>query len=68
MNAISPLRHVRDSGGGWQHVGGVADDVVRRIGLQTIRFHLNRAAVSGSCEALASIREADAIRCQLGLS
>ena len=68
MNAISPLRHVRDGDGGWRHVGGVADGVVRRIGLRAIRFHLNRAAASGGCEALASVREADAIRCQLGLS
>ncbi len=68
MNAISPLRHVRDGGGGWRHVGGVADGVVRRIGLRAIRVHLDRAAASGSCEALASVREADAIRRQLGLS
>ncbi len=66
MNAISPLRHVRD--GGWRHVGGVADDVVRRIGFRAIRFHLNRAAASGGCEALASFREANGIRQQLELS
>lgn len=66
MNAISPLRHVRD--GAWRHVGGVADGVVHRIGLRAIRFHLDRAAASGGCVALASVREADAIRRQLGLS
>ncbi len=68
MNAISPLRHVRDGGGGWRHVADVGDDVVRRIGLRAIRFHLNRAAASGGCEALASVREANAIRRQVGLS
>ena len=68
MNAISPLRHVRDGGDGWRHVGGVADDVVRRIGFRAIRYHLNRAAESGSRETLAHFREADAIRRQLGLS
>ena len=66
MNAISPLRHVRDSG--WRHVGGAADGVVRRIGLRAIRAHMNRAAVSGNCEARASVREANAIRRQIGLS
>ena len=66
MNAISPLRHVRD--GGWRHVGGVADGVVRRIGLRAIRVHLDRAAGSSGGEAMASLREADALRRQLGLS
>ncbi len=67
MNAISPLRR---GGGGdeWQHIGGVADDVVRRIGLRAIRFHLNRAAESSGCEAMASIREANAICRKLELS
>ena len=68
MNAISPLRRVRDGGGGWRHVGAVADGVVRRIGLQAIRVHLGRAAGSSGCEAMASIREANGIRQQLGLS
>ena len=68
MNAILPLRHVRGGDGGWQHVGGVADGVVRRIGLRAIRVHLDRAAGSSSGEAMASFREADAIRRQLGLS
>jgi hypothetical protein len=68
MNAISPLRHGRDGGGGWRHVGGVADGVVRRIGFPAIRFHLGRAAVSGGRKALTHFREADAIRRQLGLS
>ena len=68
MNAISPLRHVRNGGDRWRHIGGVADGVVRRIGLRAIRFHLNRAAASGGRKALASVREADAIRRQLGLS
>ena len=54
--------------GGPRRIGDVADDVVRGIGLQAIRFHLNRAAASGGCEALASVREANAIRRQLGLS
>ena len=54
--------------GGPHHIGEIADDAVRRIGLRATQFHLNRAAVSGGCEALASIREANAIRCQLGLS
>ena len=66
MNAISPLRHVHD--GRWRHIGGVADGVVRRIGLRAIRFHLDRAAASDGCEALASVREANAIRRQLGVS
>ena len=68
MNAILPLRHVRDGGGGWRHLGGVADGVVRRIGFQAIRFHLNRAAESGNRETLTHFREADGIRRQLGLS
>ena len=59
-NAIKP--------DGWRHIGKIADGVVRRIGLQAIRFHLNRATRSGGCEALASFREADAIRHQLGVS
>ncbi len=67
MNAISPHRH-DDGRHGWRHIGGVAEGVVRRIGFRAIRFHLNRAAVFGGCEALASVREADAIRRQLGLS
>ena len=53
---------------GPHHIGEIADGVVRRIGFQAIRFHLSRAAVSGGCEALASVREANAIRRQLGLS
>ncbi len=53
---------------GWRHVGGVADGVVRRIGLRAIRVHLDRAAESGRRETLAHFREADAIRRQLGLS
>ena len=68
MNAILPLRHVRGGEGGWRHVGGVADGVVRRIGLRAIRVHLNRAAGSSGCEAMASVREADGIRSTLGLS
>ena len=67
MNAISPLRHAR-GGGGWRHVGEVADGVVRRIGLRAIRAHLDRAARSSGCEAMASIREASAICQQLELS
>ncbi len=58
-NAIKPDR--------WRHIGKIADDAVHSIGLQAIRFHLNRAARSGGREALASFREADAIRRQLGL-
>ncbi len=68
MNAISPLRHVLDGEGGWRHVGGVADGVVRRIGLRAIRVHLDRAAESSGREAMASIREASAICQQLELS
>ncbi len=68
VNAISPLRRIRDGGGRWRRVGGVADDVVRRIGFRAIRFHLNRAAASGGCEALASVREASGICRQFGLS
>ncbi len=67
MNAIRPLRHARDDGA-WRHVGGVADGVVRRIGLRAIRAHLDRAAGSSGCEAMASIREASAICQQLELS
>ena len=67
MNGISPLRHVHDDGG-WRHVGGVADGVVHRIGLRAIRIHLDRAARSSGCEAMASIREASAICQQLELS
>ena len=54
--------------GGPRHIGEIADGVVRRIGFRAIRFHLNRAAASGGCEALAAVREANAIRRQLGLS
>ena len=68
MNAVTPLRYVRGGDGGWQHVGGVADGVVRRIGLRAIRVHLDRAARSSGCEAMASIREAKALCLQLGLS
>ena len=68
MNAISPPRHARDDGGGWRHIGKIADGDVRTIGLRAIRFHLNRAAGSGSREALTHFREADGIRRQLGLS
>ncbi len=60
---FKPARH-----GGPRHIGKIADDVVRRIGLRAIRFHLDRAAASGGCVALASFREADAIRRQLGAS
>ncbi len=68
MNAISPLRHAGRRSRGWRHVGGVADGVVRRIGLRAIRAHLDRAAGSSGCEAMASIREASAICQQLELS
>ena len=68
MNAISPPHHVRAGSREWQHVGEVADGVLRCIGLRAIRFHLNRAAGSGGCEALAHFREADGIRRQLRLS
>ncbi len=64
-NAVSPVRHESDA---WRHIGEITDGVVCSIGLQAIRFHLNRAAASGGCEALASVREANAIRRQLGLS
>ena len=53
---------------GWLHIGKIADGVVRSIGFQAIRFHLNRATVSVGSVALASFREADGIRRQLGLS
>jgi hypothetical protein len=68
MNAILPPRRTPDDSHGWRHIGEIADGVVRRIGFQAIRFHLDRAAASGGCEALASVREANAIRRQLGLS
>ena len=68
MNAISPPRHVRDGGGGWQPVGVVGDGVVRRIGLQAILFHLSRATEGDDRDALAGFREANAIRSQLGLT
>ena len=68
MNAISHFRRGGGGGDEWQHVGEVADGVVRRIGLRAIRVHLDRAAESGSRETLAHFREADAIRRQLGLS
>ena len=68
MNAVTPRRHVPNNIVGWRHVGAVADGVVRRIGLRAIRVHLDRAAESGGRKALASVREANAIRCQLGLS
>ena len=68
MNALSPSRTAGASSDGWRHIGEIVDGVVRSIGLQAIRIHLNRAARSGGCEALASVREADAIRRQLGVS
>ncbi len=68
MAAGAPPRHARDDGGGWRPIGEIADDVVRRIGFRAIRFHLNPAAASGGCEALASVREASGICRQLGLS
>ena len=68
MNALSPPRPADASRDGWHHIGKIADGVVRRIGLQAIRFHLNRAAESSSRETLIHFREADAIRHQLGLS
>ncbi len=68
MNAISPLRHVRDGDGGWRHVGGVADGVIHRIGRRAISFHLSRAAETTGNEALAALAEADGIRRSLGLS
>ncbi len=68
MAAGAPPRHARDDGGGWRHIGGVVDDVVRRIGFQAIRVHLDHATVSGGSETLIHFREADAIRRRLGLS
>ena len=66
MNAITPPR--RDGGGGWRHVGGVADGVVHRIVRRAISFHLSRAAETTGPEALTALAEADAIRRSLGLS
>ena len=66
MNAITPPR--RDGGGGWRHVGVVADGVVHRIGRRAISFHLSRAAETTGPEALTALAEADAIRRSLGLS
>ncbi len=68
MNALSPPRTAGASSDGWCHIGKIADGMVRSIGFQAIQFHLNRAAISGGCKALASVREVDAIRRQLGLS
>ena len=68
MNAISPLRHVRGGDGDWRHVGGVADGVVRRIGLRVIVRCLADAAEGDDGEALARFREADQIRRRLGVS
>ena len=68
MNAISPLRHVRDGDGGWRHVGGVADGVIHRIGRRAISFHLSRASETTGDEALMAFAEADGIRRRLGLS
>ena len=60
---FKPARH-----GGPRQIGKIADDVVRRIGLRAIRFHLDRAAASDGYEALTHFREADGIRRRLGLS
>ncbi len=68
MNAnLSSLR-ARDDGGGWRHIGGVADGVVHRIGLRVISFNLSRAAETTGDEALAALTEADGICRRLGLS
>ena len=58
----------RDDGGGWHHIGEIADGVVHRIGRQAISFHLSRAAETTGPEALMALAEADAIRRSLGLS
>ncbi|MCH9053929.1 MAG: hypothetical protein IIA72_23230 [Proteobacteria bacterium] len=68
MNALSPPRPADASRDGWRHIGKIADGVVRSIGFQAIRFHLDRAAASGGREALTHFREADQIRRSLGLS
>ncbi len=34
MNAISPLRHVRDDGGGWRHIGEVVEVIVADVRAQ----------------------------------
>ncbi len=68
MNTVTPPRHVRDNGSGWRHIGGVADDVLHRIGRRAISFHLSRAAETTGNEALAALAEADGIRRSLGLS
>ena len=68
MNAILPVRHVRDDSGRWRHIGGIVDGVIHRIGRRAISFHLSRAAETTGDEALAALAEADGIRRQLGLS
>ncbi len=68
MNAALPPRRTPDDSQGWRQIGEIVDGVVHRIGRRAISFHLSRAAASGGCNALASFREADAIRRQLGLS
>ena len=67
MNALSPPRHAGHRSRGWQHVGGVADDVVRAIGLRVIVRRLAEAAEGDDGEALTKFREADQIRHRLGL-
>ena len=67
MNAISPLRHAGRRSRGWRHIGGIADGVVRTIGLRVIARRLADAAEGDDGEALARFREADQIRRQLGL-
>ena len=67
MNAIPPRRHVPNNIVGWRHIGGVADGVVRAIGLRVIVRCLNDAAEGDDVEALARFREADQICRQLGL-
>ncbi len=68
MNAISPLRHAGRRSRGWRHIGGIADSVVRAIGLRVIVRCLADAAEGDDGEALARFREADQIRRQLGCS
>ena len=68
MNAISPPRHARDDGGGWRHIGEIADGVIHRIGRRAISFHLCRATETTGDEALAALAEADGIRRRVGLS
>ncbi len=68
MNNILPPLHVRDNGGGWQHIGGIVDGVIHRIGRRAISFHLRRATETTGDEALMALAEADGIRRRLGLS